>query len=64
VYCDTLEKLTEKRPLDSDEFLVSHWYNLEDLKKLSAQGKIVDAKTLYAMSVWENMLLTGANAEE
>ncbi|BDR60408.1 NUDIX hydrolase [Lactobacillus xylocopicola] len=63
-YCDTLTRLTEKRPLDADEFLTSHWYDLEELKKLFAQGRIVDAKTLYAMSVWENMLLTGADAEE
>ncbi|MDF7682578.1 NUDIX hydrolase [Lactobacillus sp. ESL0679] len=63
-YCDTLTKLTDKRLLDTDEFLTSHWYNLADLKQLSAQGKIVDAKTLYAMSVWENMLLTGEKAKE
>lgn len=63
-YCDTLTKLTDKRPLDSDEFLTGHWFSLEELKRLSAQGKIVDAKTLYAMSVWENMLLTGVNAKD
>ncbi len=63
-YCDTLTKLQEKRSLDSDEFLTSHWYDLEELKKLSAKGKIVDAKTAYAISVWENMLLTGAETKE
>lgn len=63
-YCDTLTKLPEKKLLDADEFLTSRWYNLEELKHLSAEGKIVDIKTLYAMSVWENMLLTGAKAKE
>ena len=63
-YCDTLTKLTDKRELDPDEFLTSHWYSLAELKRLSAQGKIVDAKTLYAMSVWENMLLTGADSKD
>jgi ADP-ribose pyrophosphatase len=63
-YCDTLTKVTDKLPLDDDEFLTGHWYNLEELKRLISQGKIVDAKTLYAMSVWENMLLTGANTKE
>lgn len=62
-YCDTLTKLEDKRDLDSDEFLTSKWYSLEELKKLSAEGKIVDAKTLYAISVWENMLLTGGAKE-
>lgn len=62
-YCDTLTKLEDKRELDSDEFLTSSWYSLEELKKLTAEGKIVDAKTLYAISVWENMLLTGSTKE-
>ncbi|WEV40593.1 NUDIX hydrolase [Lactobacillus sp. ESL0684] len=62
-YCDTLTKLAEKRPLDDDEFLTSHWYDLAQLKQLFAQGKIVDLKTLYAMSLWENMLLTGTDVK-
>lgn len=58
-YCDTLTKLEDKRSLDADEFLTSSWYSLEDLKKLVSEGKIVDAKTIYAITFWENMLLTG-----
>lgn len=63
-YCDTLTKLEEKRSLDSDEFLTTHWYSLEELKKLVAEKKIVDAKTLYAITLWENMLLTGAPSKK
>ncbi len=63
-YCDTLTKLEEKRSLDSDEFLTTHWYSLEELKKLVAEKKIVDAKTLYAIALWENMLLTGAPSKK
>jgi ADP-ribose pyrophosphatase len=62
-YCDTLTKVTDKLPLDHDEFLTGYWYNLEELKRLISQRKIVDAKTLYAISVWENMLLTGDNTK-
>ncbi|MPW13899.1 NUDIX hydrolase [Lactobacillus helveticus] len=62
-YCDTLIKLTDKRSLDADEFLTSDWYSLDKLKNLLAEGKIVDAKTVYAISVWENMLLRNAQAE-
>lgn len=59
-YCDTLTKLQEKRSLDADEFLTADWYSLDDLKKLMSEGKIVDAKTVYAITFWENMLLTSA----
>ena len=58
-YCDTLTKVQDKRPLDEDEFLEAEWYSLADLKKLLAEGKIVDAKTVLAIIFWENMLLTG-----
>lgn len=58
-YCDTLTRLTHKRSLDADEFLTADWYSLSDLKQLLAQGKIVDAKTVYAIACWENMILTG-----
>lgn len=57
-YCDTLTKLEEKRSLDADEFLTSDWYSLDELKKLISEGKIVDEKTIYAITFWENMLLT------
>ncbi|MDF7638818.1 NUDIX hydrolase [Lactobacillus sp. ESL0791] len=63
-YCDTLTALEDKRPLDEDEFLAAHWFSLEELKKLIAEGKIVDAKTAYAINVWENMLLTAAKVKE
>ena len=56
-YCDTLTKLTDKRSLDEDEFLTADWYSLDELKNLLSEGKIVDAKTIYAITVWENMLL-------
>lgn len=59
-YCDTLSLVENKRALDDDEFLTAHWYSLEQLKNLLTEGKIVDAKTIYAISVWENMLLTGS----
>lgn len=59
-YCDTLTKLEEKRSLDEDEFLNAKWYSLEELKGLMAEGKILDGKTVYAITVWENMLLAGA----
>lgn len=58
-YCDTLTKIENKRSLDADEFLTSDWYSLDDLKRLLSEGKIVDAKTVYAITCWENMLLTG-----
>ena len=62
-YCDTLTKLTDKRALDEDEFLTSAWYSLDELKNLLAEGKIVDAKTIYAITVWENMLLQNAQTD-
>lgn len=62
-YCDTLTKLENKRSLDEDEFLTADWYSLTELKNLLAEGKIVDAKTIYAISVWENMMLRDAQAE-
>ena len=52
--------MTNKLDLDEDEFLTAEWYSLEELKNLLTEGKIVDAKTIYAISVWENMLLTGS----
>lgn len=62
-YCDTLTKLTDKRALDADEFLTSSWYSLDELKTLLAEGKIVDAKTIYAITVWENMMLRNAQTD-
>ena len=59
-YCDTLSPVTNKLDLDEDEFLTAEWYSLEELKNLLTEGKIVDAKTIYAISIWENMLLTGS----
>lgn len=59
-YCDTMTKLENKRSLDKDEFLTAEWYSLDQLKKLLSEGKIVDAKTIYAITVWENMLLTSS----
>lgn len=59
-YCDTLTKLKDKRSLDADEFLTADWYSLDELKHLLSEGKIIDAKTVYAIACWENMLLTGA----
>lgn len=58
-YCDTLTKVENKRPLDDDEFLTQVWYSLDELKQLLAQGKIVDSKTVMAINLWENMVLTG-----
>lgn len=58
-YCDTLTKLEHKRDLDEDEFLTHKWYSLSDLKALMVEGKIVDAKTIMAITFWENMLLSG-----
>ena len=62
-YCDTLTKLTDKRSLDEDEFLTADWYSLDELKNLLSERKIVDAKTIYAITVWENMLLRNAQSE-
>ena len=62
-YCDTLSKIEHKRPLDEDEFLTADWYSLDELKNLLSEGKIVDAKTIYAITVWENMLLRNAQSE-
>ncbi|WP_251717326.1 NUDIX hydrolase [Lactobacillus agrestimuris] len=63
-YCDTLTKLEEKRSLDEDEFLTAEWYSLDELKKMLSEGKIVDAKTIYAITFWENMLLSGQKMKE
>lgn len=63
-YCDTLSQIENKRPLDSDEFLTSDWYSLDELKKLMAEGQIVDAKTVYAITFWENMLLTSSQDQK
>lgn len=63
-YCDTLTKLQDKRSLDADEFLTADWYSLDQLKHLLSEGKIVDAKTVYAIACWENMLLTGAKDKQ
>lgn len=63
-YCDTLTKLENKRPLDEDEFLTRDWYSLAELQQLLSQGKIVDAKTILAITLWSNMLLTGDRNHE
>ncbi|GAA3628638.1 NUDIX hydrolase [Lactobacillus hamsteri] len=63
-YCDTLTKLEDKRSLDEDEFLIASWYGLDDLKKLISEGKIVDLKTIFAITFWENMLLNGKQVKE
>lgn len=63
-YCDTLTKLEDKRSLDEDEFLTASWYGLDDLKKLISEGKIVDLKTIFAITFWENMLLGGEQVKE
>ncbi|MCT7727849.1 MAG: NUDIX hydrolase, partial [Lactobacillus iners] len=44
---------------DDDEFLTQVWYSLDELKQLLAQCKIVDSKTVMAINLWENMVLTG-----
>lgn len=63
-YADTLTKLEDKRELDDDEFLSSKWYSLAEVKKMLSEGRIMDAKTVYAISIWENMLLTTSGQEE
>jgi ADP-ribose pyrophosphatase len=63
-YCDTLTELVDKRPLDDDEFLTRQWYSLDEMKQLLSQGKIVDAKTILAISLWENMLMTGTAGKQ
>lgn len=63
-YCDTLTKVADKLPMDQDEFIVSNWYSLDELKKLMSEGKIVDAKTIFAITFWENMLLTSQETKE
>lgn len=63
-YCDTLTKLENKRDLDPDEFLTQHWYSMDEIKQLIAQGKISDVKTLYAITMWENMLLAANNGQD
>lgn len=57
-YCEGLSRLKKKRSLDADEFLNAAWYSLDQLKQLLAAGQIVDAKTVFAITCWENMLLT------
>ena len=44
----------------NDYIELSQLVSLDDLKKLMSEGKIVDAKTVYAITFWENMLLTSA----
>lgn len=63
-YCDTLSKIEHKRPLDEDEFLTQEWYSLPELKQLIASGKIMDAKTVMAITFWENMILTGNQSND
>lgn len=63
-YCDTLSKIEHKRPLDEDEFLTQEWYSLPEIKQLIASGKIMDAKTVMAITFWENMILTGNQSND
>ena len=63
-YCDTLSKIENKRPLDEDEFLTQEWYSLPELKQLIASGEIMDAKTVMAITFWENMILTGNQSND
>lgn len=55
-YCDTLTKLDDKKDLDSDEFLTSSWYGIDQLNELISQHQITNVVTLYAISLWKNML--------
>ena len=63
-YCDTLSKVEDKLPTDEDEFIDADWYSLDELKKMMSEGKIVDAKTIYAITFWENMLLTSQQTKD
>ncbi len=56
-YCDTLSKI-------EDEFLTQEWYSLPELKQLIASGEIMDAKTVMAITFWENMILTGNQSND
>lgn len=53
-YADTLTNANDKKSPDADEFLDSHWYNLDEVQDLVEQHQITDAKTLYAISIWQN----------
>lgn len=53
-YADTLTNANYRKSPDADEFLDSHWYTLAEVQDLVEQHKITDAKTLYAISIWQN----------
>jgi len=53
-YADTLTNANYRKSPDADEFLASHWYNLDEVQDLVEQHQITDAKTLYAISIWQN----------
>lgn len=54
-YCDTVIGVKHKKAMDKDEFLTCKWYSQAEINDLIATNKILDGKTRYAISIFENM---------
>ena len=63
-YCDSLTELSDKSSMADDEFVEKMWVSLPETKEMIANGEIVDLKTIYAVSYWENMQLRSTLNEQ
>lgn len=52
-FADKLQPLSEKRPLDDDEFLNVVYLTAEQVQQAITSGQICDAKTLLAIQYWQ-----------
>lgn len=59
-----LEKADRPLSLDEDEFVEVYALTLQEAKEKIATGEIYDAKTIYAILYWENLLLKGESHDE
>lgn len=60
-YCDSLKIVDDKLPQDDDEFLQQMWVSLPEAKQMILDEQIVDLKTIYAITYWENLKLRSNN---
>lgn len=56
-YCDSIKPAAEKLPQDEDEFLQKMWVSLAEAKQMIVDEQIIDLKTIYAITYWENLKL-------
>ncbi|MCT6843342.1 MAG: NUDIX hydrolase [Bombilactobacillus mellifer] len=61
-YAPQVQAVSQKRPLDEDEFLNIKYLTWEQVQQQIQAGTICDAKTLLAVQIWQNHLLQGSRS--